>query len=129
MSWNFTDRGLGSSVVLIEPAMKVLILAAGYGTRLTRDIEETNGRFAHLKGVAKPLLPIGEKALISHWMDIFDSCPETHDDIYVVVSADTNFFKINSMHIYYCLVLCKVGEAVRLTTTRAPNHIVHFALV
>jgi NDP-sugar pyrophosphorylase family protein len=40
--------------------MDVLILAAGYGTRLARDIaEDTSGRYAHLAEVPKPLLPIG----------------------------------------------------------------------
>lgn len=42
--------------------MKALVLAAGYGTRLGRDIEnDQSGRYAHLAGVSKPLLPIGER--------------------------------------------------------------------
>ncbi|XP_052005038.1 uncharacterized protein zgc:136439 isoform X2 [Xyrauchen texanus] len=49
--------------------MKAVILAAGYGTRLQRDVEnETTGNFRHLGGIAKPLLPIGPCALISHWV-------------------------------------------------------------
>lgn len=41
--------------------MKALILAAGYGTRLARDIEnDASGRYANLLGVPKPLLPIGK---------------------------------------------------------------------
>jgi NDP-sugar pyrophosphorylase family protein len=40
--------------------LDVLILAAGYGTRLARDIlEDPEQKFAHLSEVPKPLLPIG----------------------------------------------------------------------
>jgi len=64
--------------------MKVLILAAGYGTRLTRDLETSN-EYSYLIGCPKPLLPVAGKPLISHWMDML---PATHQsDIYVVVSA------------------------------------------
>jgi len=50
--------------------MHVVILGAGYGTRLTRDIEnDTTGQFDHLRGIPKPLLPIGDLPLISHWVE------------------------------------------------------------
>ncbi|XP_018590952.1 uncharacterized protein LOC108924215 isoform X2 [Scleropages formosus] len=40
-----------------------------YGTRLRRDIEnDPTGRFSHLSGIPKPLLPVGPTALISHWV-------------------------------------------------------------
>ncbi|KAJ8417541.1 hypothetical protein AAFF_G00223840 [Aldrovandia affinis] len=49
--------------------MKAVILAAGYGTRLQRDVEnDTTGTFGHLIGTPKPLLPVGHCALISHWV-------------------------------------------------------------
>ncbi|KAF7709152.1 glucose-1-phosphate thymidylyltransferase isoform X1 [Silurus meridionalis] len=49
--------------------MKAVILAAGYGTRLQRDIEkDQSGHFGHLRGVAKPLLPVGDCPLVSHWL-------------------------------------------------------------
>ena len=65
--------------------MKVLILAAGYGTRLARDLEET-GRHPELRGVPKPLLPVAGRPLASHWMEIIRGCPETREcDVYVVV--------------------------------------------
>lgn len=64
--------------------MKVLILAAGYGTRLTRDLE-ASGQLPHLVGMAKPLLPVAGKPLISHWMDILQSRAEIQE-VYVVVS-------------------------------------------
>lgn len=48
--------------------MNVLILAAGYGTRLQRDLQnEESQKHAHLMGLPKALLPIGGQALISHW--------------------------------------------------------------
>lgn len=66
--------------------MKVLILAAGYGTRLAKDLEQT-GQFPELKGVPKPLLPIAGHPLVSHWMDIIQHCPHTSDaKVYVVVN-------------------------------------------
>lgn len=67
--------------------MKVLILAAGYGTRLARDLERT-GECPELKGVPKPLLPIAGRPLISHWMEIIRSCPRTRDaEVYIVVCS------------------------------------------
>lgn len=49
--------------------MKVIILAAGYGTRLQRDIRNyPNQTYKHLLDVPKPLVPIGGECLISRWM-------------------------------------------------------------
>ncbi|XP_076011962.1 glucose-1-phosphate thymidylyltransferase [Genypterus blacodes] len=67
--------------------MKAVILAAGYGTRLQRDVTaDDSGRFAHLAGVAKPLLPVGHRALASHWVHalLASGCV---DRIYVVTNA------------------------------------------
>nr|XP_023670601.1 mannose-1-phosphate guanyltransferase-like [Paramormyrops kingsleyae] len=59
----------GVDAILCNASMKAVILAAGYGTRLQRDIEnDTTGKFQHLIGIPKPLLPIGHAALISHWI-------------------------------------------------------------
>lgn len=70
--------------------MKVLILAAGYGTRLARDLE-AHEEYGYLKGVPKPLLPIGGIPLISHWMELLKECPSTNGaDVYVVVN-DSNY--------------------------------------
>ncbi|XP_067891720.1 glucose-1-phosphate thymidylyltransferase isoform X2 [Heterodontus francisci] len=53
--------------------MKAIILAAGYGTRFNRDLQnDTSGVFKHLYGIPKPLLPVGNQALISHWMAAID---------------------------------------------------------
>ncbi|XP_061697470.1 uncharacterized protein zgc:136439 [Syngnathoides biaculeatus] len=67
--------------------MKAVILAAGYGTRLQRDVEaDRSERFAHLVGVAKPLLPVGNLALLSHWIRALGASNEV-DGIYVVTNA------------------------------------------
>ena len=80
--------------------MKVLILAAGYGTRLARDLEQT-GRFPELLGVPKPLLPIAGKPLVSHWMQDIRSCTELHDcDVYVVVRHFTH----SNLHLFFFYV-------------------------
>ncbi len=49
--------------------MKVLLLCAGYGTRLRRDLETAGEEFSHLLNLPKPLLPVGEKPLISRWVE------------------------------------------------------------
>ncbi|XP_010878098.1 uncharacterized protein zgc:136439 [Esox lucius] len=67
--------------------MKAVILAAGYGTRLQRDIEnDTSGRFRNLSGIAKPLLPVGYCALISHWVQALNASGSVNT-IYVVTNA------------------------------------------
>ncbi|KAM4731401.1 uncharacterized protein FYW61_009454 [Anableps anableps] len=67
--------------------MKAVILAAGYGTRLQRDVSsDRSGRFAHLVGVPKPLLPVGQCPLITRWIRAL-SRSGTVDGIYVVTNA------------------------------------------
>ncbi|KAF1382251.1 hypothetical protein PFLUV_G00141780 [Perca fluviatilis] len=67
--------------------MKAVILAAGYGTRLQRDVvADSSGRFAHLAGTAKPLLPVGRCALITHWVHALTASGSV-DGIYVVTNA------------------------------------------
>ena len=67
--------------------MKALILAAGYGTRLGRDLESRkDDKFAHLIGVPKPLLPVSGYPLITHWVHSLQTCSQV-SDIYVVVSC------------------------------------------
>ncbi|XP_057708434.1 glucose-1-phosphate thymidylyltransferase isoform X2 [Corythoichthys intestinalis] len=67
--------------------MKAVILAAGYGTRLQRDVAaDRSGRFAHLVGIAKPLLPVGNRALLSHWVQAL-TASNVVDGIYVVTNA------------------------------------------
>ncbi|KAL0964012.1 hypothetical protein UPYG_G00316510 [Umbra pygmaea] len=67
--------------------MKAVILAAGYGTRLQRDIDnDTSGRFRHLSGTAKPLLSVGHCALISHWVHALNATGSVNN-IYVITNA------------------------------------------
>ncbi|XP_072435120.1 uncharacterized protein [Chiloscyllium punctatum] len=64
--------------------MKAVILAAGYGTRLNRDLQnDSSGHFKHLCGIPKPLLPVGNKALISHWMSAIEKI-DCIDEVYVI---------------------------------------------
>lgn len=67
---------------------KVLILAAGYGSRLERDIrEDSSGKFSHLVGVPKPLLPLCGKPLISHWFDLLLRHGFAQEHIHVITNA------------------------------------------
>ena len=68
--------------------MKALILAAGYGTRLARDLDSCASEYPHLVGVPKPLLPVSGCPLITHWIHMLQTCPEV-TDVYVVVSFST----------------------------------------
>ena len=63
--------------------MKTLILAAGYGTRLERDLKKET-MYQHLISVPKPLLPIGGVPLITHWTETLHKLSSL-DDVYVVV--------------------------------------------
>lgn len=75
--------------------MKAVILAAGYGTRLQKDIKkDQSGHFGHLQGVAKPLLPVGDCALISHWLRALTQSACV-DQVFVVVSVISTFFSSN----------------------------------
>ncbi|XP_053327838.1 glucose-1-phosphate thymidylyltransferase-like [Spea bombifrons] len=66
--------------------MKVIILAAGYGTRLFKDLKnDRNEQFKHLIGVPKPLLPIGERPLISYWVEAL-KVRDDISDIFVVTN-------------------------------------------
>ncbi|KAM4626115.1 uncharacterized protein O3C94_019277 isoform 1-T1 [Discoglossus pictus] len=67
--------------------MKAVILAAGYGTRLLRDLQnDTQGRFRHLIGLPKPLLPIGRLPLISYWVEALRARNDV-SDIFVITNA------------------------------------------
>ncbi|XP_038155393.1 glucose-1-phosphate thymidylyltransferase [Cyprinodon tularosa] len=67
--------------------MKAVILAAGFGTRLQRDVSsDASGRFGHLIGVPKPLLPVAQCPLISYWIRALRRSG-TADGIYVVTNA------------------------------------------
>ncbi|CAG8505883.1 4435_t:CDS:1 [Diversispora eburnea] len=74
--------------------LKILILGAGYGTRLQHDIkQEPCQKYIHLLGLPKALLPIGDKdALITHWLQIFknselNSKNSINSSVYVVTNS------------------------------------------
>jgi len=70
--------------------MHAVILAAGYGTRLTRDLHaDTSGEWEHIKNYPKPLLPLGNKPLLTRWVlllhdfkDLDKICVITNDKFY-----------------------------------------------
>lgn len=74
--------------------MKVLVLAAGYGTRLEQGIrDDTTGKFSHLIGVPKPLVPLGSKPLIDYWLDdvVNSGSFSGPSDVYVVCNGKNHF--------------------------------------
>ena len=74
------------------PKMKVILLGAGYGTRLERDLKsDQTEEHSSLIGVPKPLLPIGKYPLATHWMRNIDNIPEINE-VYVVVSIVINMY-------------------------------------
>jgi NDP-sugar pyrophosphorylase family protein len=74
--------------------MKALILAAGYGTRLEKDISiDDSGQYVHLKGLPKPLLPVGNKLLIDFLIDNLNSV-KVIDSVYIVTNnSNYNLFR------------------------------------
>ncbi|SAM01137.1 hypothetical protein [Absidia glauca] len=66
---------------------KALILGAGYGTRLQRDLA-SDPTHHHLLGVPKALLPLGGRdCLITHWLDDLTANGfSKENDIYVVTN-------------------------------------------
>ncbi|GBC02042.1 hypothetical protein RclHR1_04420012 [Rhizophagus clarus] len=71
-------------------SLKVLILGAGYGTRLQRDLlNDTSKKYSHLLGVPKALLPLGGKdALITHWLDtLIESNIDITSSLYIVTNS------------------------------------------
>ncbi|XP_062503691.1 uncharacterized protein LOC134180533 [Corticium candelabrum] len=69
--------------------MKALILAAGYGTRLEKDIDaDESGKFFSLVGIPKPLLLVGGVALVSRWIRLLEAAGVTE---IIVVTNDKYF--------------------------------------
>ncbi|CAG8477769.1 7054_t:CDS:2 [Ambispora leptoticha] len=71
--------------------LKILILAAGYGTRLQRDIlADPTQQFKNLLNTPKPLLPLGPNndALLTYWLNIFREAKiEIATTVYIVSNA------------------------------------------
>lgn len=64
-------------------SVSVIVLAAGYGTRLERDLSE-NADHSQLRGIPKALLPINGKPLLSHWVEILQQVAKI-DHVFIVV--------------------------------------------
>jgi len=83
---------------LLSSVGKVMILAGGYGTRLTRDLLSmdlsTSKRYSNLIGCPKPLLPVAGKPLITYWMKILSTVHVLESNIYILVSV-LRFIDIN----------------------------------
>ena len=70
--------------------MHVVILAAGYGTRLAADLEDDDtGDWEHIKNCPKPLLPLGNIPLLTRWAimlqelkEVETICVITNDKFY-----------------------------------------------
>jgi NDP-sugar pyrophosphorylase family protein len=67
--------------------INVLILAAGYGTRLETDIRnDTTGKYKHLLGKPKPLVPLLGRPLIAFWMEILQNAQIKNEQIFIVTN-------------------------------------------
>eukprot|EP01102_Stenamoeba_stenopodia_P004113 TRINITY_DN1429_c0_g1_i1.p1 TRINITY_DN1429_c0_g1~~TRINITY_DN1429_c0_g1_i1.p1 ORF type:complete len:272 (+),score=57.55 TRINITY_DN1429_c0_g1_i1:127-942(+) len=66
----------------------VVVLAAGYGTRLERDInQDTSKKYEHLRGLPKPLIPVGGRPLLDRWLDSFVSVGVPASHVHIVTNA------------------------------------------
>lgn len=70
----------------------LVLLAAGYGTRLARDVAACNS-FKHLAAYPKPLLPLGGKALLSHWREQFSALPSFKEVVVVTNDAHRTLYE------------------------------------
>ncbi|XP_063792794.1 glucose-1-phosphate thymidylyltransferase-like isoform X2 [Pseudophryne corroboree] len=89
--------------------MKVIILAAGYGTRLLKDLHKANQEaFRTLIGIPKPLLPIGGLPLISYWIEAFRAIEDTTGIFVITNDIYYNKFK-EWVENYPCVTLISDG--------------------
>jgi len=69
----------------------VIILAAGFGTRLQKDLDsDQSGLFNHLLHLPKPLLPLNNKPLLSYWLEQINQCQERILGTYIVTNEKYN---------------------------------------
>lgn len=64
-------------------------MGAGYGTRLQRDLlADTSGKYSHLVGLPKALLPLGmQDALITHWVQLLAKNDVPASSVHVITNA------------------------------------------
>lgn len=70
----------------------VLLLAAGYGTRLQRDIAAAPS-LSMLMGTPKPLLPLGGQPILSHWLSQLSSIPAVASVVLVTNAAHAPLYE------------------------------------
>ncbi|CAD5121206.1 DgyrCDS9742 [Dimorphilus gyrociliatus] len=112
--------------------MNVIILAAGYGTRLQNDIiNDKTGKYSNLLDVPKPLLPIkNDQPLLSLWMEIINEV-DIINKVYIVVSIEyceekhDKKFQRNTNEKFYCCSSFKINrkyeDQFRLWAKDHPN--------
>jgi len=50
-------------------------------------MQDQSGKYAHLKGLPKPLVPVGGIPLISHWMDSLLASKFSAEDVYLITNG------------------------------------------
>jgi UTP-glucose-1-phosphate uridylyltransferase len=61
--------------------MKVIVLAAGYGTRFEKDIVEKHQEYSDLIGTPKALLPLNHRPLIDYWIQTLRLLSNNNNDV------------------------------------------------
>ncbi|TRY75025.1 hypothetical protein TCAL_15591 [Tigriopus californicus] len=74
--------------------MRVVLLCAGYGTRFIAEAEQSPNH-RHLTRIPKPLLPIGGKPLIDHWLETLATVPLVTKIIIVANNVNFEAFRNN----------------------------------
>jgi glucuronokinase len=70
----------------VSSRVGVVLLAAGYGTRLARDMRASPA-FVHLAETPKPLLPVGGRVLLDHWIEALEAVPTLQSVVVVTNGA------------------------------------------
>lgn len=100
MCLSFTVGTISPPITEMASAGKVrlLVLGAGYGTRLQRDLANSDGKYDYLLGVPKALLPVGRyDALVSHWLELMTTADgekraaEFSSSDFFIVSNDSSY--------------------------------------
>jgi len=75
-------------------SLVAVLLASGFGTRLERSVaNDTSGKYTHLKGMPKALVPLANKPLLNYWIDEIDKIKEIKDKYIICNNAHYEYFK------------------------------------
>ncbi|KAI0565815.1 Nucleotide-diphospho-sugar transferase [Gracilaria domingensis] len=69
----------------------VILLAAGYGTRLAADIAKDT-QFSSMASIPKPLLPVGGEPILSHWLRTVSTLPAISSIVVVSNAAHYSLY-------------------------------------